>query len=78
MPTIFRKGPYRFFFYSGDGAEPVHIHVEKDGNIAKFWIEPVRLAWSGGYDRVEMLKVQKIIEENDELIVEAWDEFFGN
>lgn len=43
MPTIFRAGPYRVFFYAGDHGEPVHVHVERDDKIAKFWLEPVRL-----------------------------------
>ena len=42
MPTILRIGPYRFFFYAGDRDEPPHIHVERDDNIAKFWIGPVQ------------------------------------
>jgi hypothetical protein len=35
MPTVLRVGPYRFFFYSGDGGEPPHIHVERDQYAAK-------------------------------------------
>ncbi|MGH7393728.1 MAG: DUF4160 domain-containing protein, partial [Candidatus Rokuibacteriota bacterium] len=38
MPTVLRSGPYRFFFYSGDGGEPPHIHVEREDNTAKFWL----------------------------------------
>ncbi|HEX9646771.1 MAG TPA: DUF4160 domain-containing protein [Alphaproteobacteria bacterium] len=49
MPTILRVGPYRFFFYSGDSDEPAHIHVERDDNVAKFWLDPVRLQGSGGF-----------------------------
>ncbi len=30
MPTVFRSGPYRFFFYSNEGSEPPHIHVQRD------------------------------------------------
>ena len=43
MPTVLRRGPYRFFFYSSDRAEPPHVHVERDENLAKFWLDPVRL-----------------------------------
>ena len=35
MPTVMRVGPYRLFFYSADGHEPPHIHVERDADIAK-------------------------------------------
>ena len=47
MPVLFRARGFRFFFYSNEGnpTEPVHVHVEKDGLEAKFWITPeVRLA----------------------------------
>ena len=40
MPTVLRRGPYRFFFYSSDRAEPPHVHVERDENLAKFWLDP--------------------------------------
>jgi len=43
MPTVLRAGPYRFLFYSSDAGEPLHVHVERDDNTAKFWLSPVRL-----------------------------------
>jgi len=49
MPTVLRPGPYRFYFYSGDGGEPAHIHIKRDENTAKFWLDPVRLQDSGGF-----------------------------
>lgn len=78
MPTILRVGPYRFFFYAGDRDEPIHVHVEREDNIAKFWIEPVRLQRSGGFRRPEIIRIAKIIEENRTEIVEAWHEYFGS
>ncbi|HLE15589.1 MAG TPA: DUF4160 domain-containing protein, partial [Anaerolineales bacterium] len=68
MPTVFRSGPYRFFYYSGDQDEPPHIHVEREDNIAKFWLEPVRLQKSGGFNREEITKIQRIIIENREIL----------
>jgi hypothetical protein len=29
MPTVLKSGGYRLFFYSGDGGEPPHVHVEQ-------------------------------------------------
>lgn len=78
MPTIFKSGPYRFFFYVGDRDEPLHIHVERDDKIAKFWLDPIRLQMSGGFNRTEIVKINKIIIENHMLIKEAWNEYFGN
>lgn len=42
MPTVKMIGPYPFFFYLGDRGEPPHIHVERDSNIAKFWLQPIQ------------------------------------
>ena len=78
MPTVLRSGPYRFFFYAGDGAESPHVHVERDDNIAKFWLRPVRLQESGGFNRLEIGRLQGIVEENLDTILKFWEAFFGS
>lgn len=78
MPTVLKRGPYRFFFYSGDRDEPPHVHVERDRNIAKFWLDPVRLQKSGGFNRKEINKIYKLISENQEKLLRNWDEYFND
>ena len=78
MPTVLRRGPYRFFFYSADRDEPLHIHVEREDKIAKFWMDPIRLQRSGGFGGKEINKIQKIIKEYHQQIIEAWNEYFNN
>ena len=77
MPTILRQGPYRLFFYSGDGDDPMHVHVERDDHVAKFWLDPVRLEKSGGFRRPELARVADMIEEHQAGIIEAWNEYFN-
>jgi hypothetical protein len=77
LPTILQIGPYRFFFYSADGGEPPHVHVERDDAIAKFWLSPVRLAKSGGLRPSEIRSVEALVAENVVRLVEAWNEYFG-
>ena len=77
MPTVLRVGPYRFFFYSGDRGEPVHVHVERDDNVAKYWLDPVRLQTSGGFSAADLRRIQRIIEEHRNTLIEAWNEYFG-
>ncbi len=77
MPTVLKDGPYRFFFYSGDCDELLHIHVERDDKIAKFWLSPVGLQSSGGFNQVELNSIGKIIEKNQIQFTEAWYEYFG-
>lgn len=78
MPTILRIGPYRFFFYSGDSVEPAHIHVRRDSFTAKFWLEPVRLSRSGGFSPRELNEIQRRVEENQDLLLGEWDEYFDS
>ena len=77
MPTVFRQGPYRFFFYSGDRDEPPHIHVERDDCEAKFWIDPVRLERSRGFSGKDLNRIQEIIQDNQATLRGSWNEFFG-
>ena len=77
MPTVLRSGPYRFFFYAGDRDEPPHIHIERDDDKAKFWLDPVRLQNSGGFSRTEINRIQKLVEEHREDLLRSWNEYFN-
>lgn len=77
MPTVLRNGPYRLFFYSGDRSEPRHVHVERESNVAKFWLDPVRLAESGGFGRAEIRRVEALVRDNANQLRRAWDEHFA-
>jgi len=76
MPTVLRVGPYRFFFYSGDRDEPRHVHVEREASRAKFWLDPVRLADSGGFRGAELNRLAALTGEHAEHLRRAWDEYF--
>jgi hypothetical protein len=78
VPTILTVGPYRFFFYSADGVELPHVHVERERSSAKFWTDPVVLARSHGFARSELLDIQRIVAENEQKFRKAWDDYFGN
>jgi len=78
MPTVMRVGPYRFFFYAGDRDEPAHVHVERDENSAKFWLEPVRLHSSGGLGSKEISRIQGLVAENRETLLRQWHDFFDH
>jgi hypothetical protein len=78
VPTVLQLGPYRFFFYAGDRNEPPHVHIERDGNIAKFWLRPVRMQGSGGFSRVEITKLSAMVTEHQAELLEAWNVYFND
>jgi len=77
MPTVLRIGPYRFFFYAGDRDEPVHIHVERDISVAKFWLNPIRLQRSGGFNRAEIHRIRELVQIHRAVLLENWNDYFG-
>ena len=77
MPTILRKGKYRFFFFSNEGGEPPHVHVESGDCYAKYWLKPVILAQSIGYNSVELNALHKLVEANEEVFFSRWHEYFS-
>jgi uncharacterized protein DUF4160 len=78
VPTALRIGPYRFFFYAGDRREPPHVHVERDDRRAKLWLDPCRLASRGGFGRQEVYRIERLVGENQVLLLRRWHEYFSD
>ena len=77
MPEVLRVGGYRFFFFSREGAEPPHIHVEQAERYAKFWLLPLTLAESRGFRSSELRGLHNLIEKHRDSFMMAWDEHFS-
>ena len=77
MPAVLRTGPYRLYFYSHEPNEPPHVHVDRDDQSAKFWLVPVALARNLGFSATELARLERLIQEHQRRLVEAWDEYFG-
>ncbi|MCH8255811.1 MAG: DUF4160 domain-containing protein [Gemmatimonadetes bacterium] len=75
MPTIKSiPGPFRFFFYSFDCNEPVHIHVQHERATCKFWLNPVALAANHGFSPQQLSRIRSVILEHHTAMFEAWNE----
>jgi len=64
--------------YSADRDEPPHVHVEREEGQAKFWLEPVRLEKSRDFGRVEIGRIQGLVEEDSAFLLRSWHEYFGD
>ena len=76
MPTVLRVGPYRFFFYSNEGLEPSHIHIQRDDCLAKFWLDSVTLASSTRFSARDLRSIARLVDEHRTLFLEAWHDHF--
>jgi hypothetical protein len=78
MPTVLRWRGYRFYFFSNEGYEPPHVHVDKDGNSVKFWLSPVRLARNFGFGSSDLNLLEQKVRDEENMLIETWNEYFGN
>ena len=72
MPVLLREGPYHFYIVSWDRNEPPHVHVQRDASFAKFWLDPVELQESGNFRGAEIRRIQRIVEQHETHLLEAW------
>lgn len=75
MPTLFILLGFRFFFWSNEH-EPVHVHISKGENGAKYNIENMELVENFGFKKNELRLIESILEENKDIIIERWHEYF--
>ena len=78
MPEVFRFFGFSFFFYSKEH-EPLHIHVEGNGGMAKFeWNgKELILVEKEGIKANDYKKIKKVIDENADIIIKRWNEHFN-
>lgn len=74
MPRVQIPGPYWFHFYSNEGNEPPHIHVDRERKSAKFWLTPVGLADNDGFSRSELRDILRLVATHQAVILTAWNE----
>jgi len=80
VPKVFAWNGYRFHFYAneGDPREPLHVHVTKDRDTAKFWLRPeVSLAYDRGFSPRVLSELIGVIEARRDEIESAWHDFFA-
>src|SRR6266571_475868 len=73
MPTLLRIEGFRFFFYSSERQEPLHVHVEKGDGEAKLWLQPVELAYSYRLTPAELRRAREVEFVPDAFVVHLED-----
>ena len=76
LPTVLRVGPFRIYFYSHEPNEPPHVHVDRDDDSVKFWLNPVALARNLGFNAPELRRIERLIAVHQQELLEAWSEYF--
>lgn len=78
MPTVLLINGFRFFFYSNENNEPCHIHISKGSADGKVWLKPkISAAYLYGFSNAEEKVIMEIIQNNYELLINKWNEYFS-
>lgn len=76
-PTIYREGPFRFFFNSREESR-MHVHIASANGTAKFWLEPiVALANYYGLKTKDLSKIERIVQEHQDEFIARWNQHFS-
>ena len=81
MPTILYVQGWRFYFYSNEGNEPMHVHAVKGDAECKFWLHADRFDITEEFEHnlTPRLRreVRQIVFAHFDQIIVAWREHFG-
>ena len=64
MPTLLRWNGYRFYFFSNEGFEPPHIHVDKGEKSVKLWLQPLEIARNYGFTEQELRGIMTKVSQS--------------
>lgn len=76
MPTLFIFLGFRFFFWSNEH-DPVHVHISKGESEAKYNVLEIKMVENHGFKKNELRMIEAIIDENQHIIIERWNEYFN-
>lgn len=68
---------FRFFFFS-DEHTPVHIHVEKGDGYMRVELETLKVTNKQNFTKSEERKIMAIIQEHQNELIGAWNEYFNH
>jgi hypothetical protein len=75
-PTVFRRGGFRFYFFSRE--EPrMHVHVQHAEGEAKFWLEPsIEPPRNWGLSEKRLKAAIRLVRRHQQEIHDAWQAHF--
>lgn len=75
LATVFLHGPFRFFFWSKDLSERMHVHVENSDGMIKIWLpELTVVVVRRGMKSSDVERAVRIAANRYDEIVTKWEE----
>ena len=79
MPEVFRLFGFTYFFFSREH-KPIHVHIEGAEGYAVYDLEGQQFVqrYSKGIKAGDLRRIEAVLEENRETIVNSWKNYFNN
>ncbi len=75
MPTVLREGGYQFIMFTSDHP-PAHVHVRREGKLAKIRLQPIEFERTGGFNAGEQSKIVEIVRRHQQFLLEEWGKLY--
>lgn len=75
MPTVLRVDGYQFIIFTSDHP-PAHIHVRRDGKLAKVLLDSIEFERTGGFNAGERGKILELVHEYHDLLLAEWAKLY--
>jgi Domain of unknown function (DUF4160) len=75
MPTVLRESGYQFIMFTSDHP-PAHVHVRREGKLAKVRLDSIEFERSGGFNAREQSKIIEIIHDNQTFLLAEWNKLY--
>ncbi len=76
-PVVLRFKGYKFYFFSNENDEPIHVHINKAEKNGKVWLEPnIQIEYFYGFSAKEIKDILEVIEANLKELKFRWNEHF--
>lgn len=75
MPTVLRESGYQFIMFTSDHP-PAHVHIRREGKLAKVRLQPIEFERTGGFNAGEQSKIIEIIRKHQEFLLIEWNKLY--
>jgi Domain of unknown function (DUF4160) len=72
MPTVLREAGYQFIIFTSDHPPP-HVHVRREGKLAKVLLSPIEFLRTGGLNSGEQSEILQITRNHHDFLLAEWD-----
>lgn len=73
MPVILITKNLKVYIYPKDH-DPPHVHVIGPDSEARFYIHSLECYQSYGFSKKDVNRISEFLEDNIELLIQAWEE----